>query len=84
MDRRSTFKNYEQLFSIFSSIQQQQQPASLLIDEDGLTRAEGKITHIEQSDDVAESTITIDNKQQITLKQVIAVNGLFRDDYSEC
>ena len=84
MDKRETFKDYQQLLSIFSNLQQQQQKAALLIDAEGLTRMEGAVTRIERSDDAGKSIITIDNKDSISLEQVIAVNGLFRDDYSEC
>ena len=84
MDKRETFKDYQQLLSIFSNLQQQQQKAALLIDDGGLTRMEGAVTHIERSNDAGKSIITIDNKDSISLEQVIAVNGLFRDDYSEC
>ena len=84
MDQRITFKDYQQLLSIFLDLQQQQLQAALLIDDGGLTRIEGKITNIKQSENISNSTITIDNKDSIPLEKVIAVNGLFRDDYSEC
>jgi len=84
MDQRITFKDYQQLLSIFLNLQQQQQQAALLIDDEVLTKIEGKITGIQQNDDIGKSAITIDNKGHINLEQVIAVNGLFRDDYSEC
>jgi|SwirhisoilCB2_FD_contig_31_16502391_length_452_multi_7_in_0_out_0_1 hypothetical protein len=84
MDKRETFKDYQQLLSIFSNLQQQQQKAALLIDDEGLTRMEGAVTGIEQNADTGKSRIIIDNKTPVSLEQVIAVNGLFRDDYSEC
>ncbi|TKK70998.1 hypothetical protein FC093_04785 [Ilyomonas limi] len=84
MDKRDTFKDYQQLLSIFLNLQEQQQQAALLIDDEGLTRIEGKITNVEQSEDIGKSTIAIDNKEAVILEHIIAVNGLFRDDYSEC
>lgn len=84
MDKRETLKDDQQLLSIFFNLQQQQQKASLLIDENGLTRMEGNITHVEQDKNIGKSSIRIDENQPILLEQVIAVNGLFRDDYSEC
>jgi hypothetical protein len=84
MDQRDTFQNLSQLHSIVSGLFTEKQKASLLIDSNGLTRVEGEITFIEQQGDPAKTVITIDNVDQINLSQIIAVNGLFRSDYSEC
>ncbi len=83
MDERITFKDERQLLSIFLDLEQEQQQASLLIDDEGLTRLEGKINRIEQAENMGKTKILIDNNEPIDLAQVIAVNGLFRDDYSE-
>lgn len=84
MDRRITFKDDKQLLSIFLDLEKQQQQASLLIDDEGLTRIEGNVNRIEQAENWGKTKIIIDSNEPIDLAQVIAVNGLFRDDYSEC
>lgn len=84
MDQRVTFRDEQQLLSIFSNLRHQDKLASLLIDEDGLTRKEGKISGIEQGENIGKTKITVDGDEPFHLEQVIAVNGLFRDDYSEC
>lgn len=84
MDQRITFKDDQQLLSIFLALEQQQQQASLLIDDEGLTRMEGKVNGIEQNKNMGKTKIIIDSNKPIDLAQVIAVNGLFRYDYSEC
>jgi len=84
MDQRQTFDNSHQLFEFVSSVFQQKQKAALLIDKEGLVRVEGLITAIKQQDDLDETGIVIDNGETVVLKQIIAINGLFRSDYSEC
>ena len=84
MDQRITFKDDQQLLSVFLSLEQQQQQTSLLIDNEGLTRIEGKVTCIEQTENIGKTKLSINNNEPIDLAQVSAVNGLFRDDYSEC
>lgn len=84
MDQRATFHNLPELLSIVLDLFKQKQKASSLIDADGLTRIEGTISFIKQENNVGKTTITIDNMTEITIEQIIAVNGLFRSDYSEC
>ena len=80
MDKRETFDSTDSLKNILAGLYQQKQKASFLIDENGLMRLEGLITDIQQGDN---TTITIGDNQ-IALEQIIAVNGIFRGDYSEC
>lgn len=84
MDQRETFDNSHQLYEFVSAVFQQKQQAALLIDKEGLVRIEGLITAIRQQDAIDETQIVIDNREAVLLKQIIAVNGLFRSDYSEC
>lgn len=83
MDQRETFSNEAELLSVISRFFEQKLLVSLLIDQQGLSRIEGYIGAIEISDDIRKTTITVsDNK--ISLEEIIAANGLFRSDYSEC
>jgi hypothetical protein len=84
MDQRQTFMNAHQLFSFVQQIFQQKQHAALLIDKEGLTRAEGMITSINLHDNIDETSIMIDDNVLVLIKEIIGINGLFRSDYSEC
>lgn len=84
MDTRQTFANVDELLSIVTLFLEDEQQVALLIDENGLTRLEGKIIGINRNDDINETTIIIDDREVIKLKNIIAVNGTFRSDYSEC
>ncbi len=84
MDQRQTFSDAYELLSFIETLQKDAAKASLLIDNDGLERLEGIITGITGNDDPNKTCITIDTKQEVTLDDIIAVNGLFRSDYSEC
>jgi hypothetical protein len=84
MDQRQTFEDSDQLFSFITEVFQKQQPASLLIDKDGLERVEGVITAIDPHIDVDKTRIIINDIVPVLLKEIIGINGLFRSDYSEC
>lgn len=82
MDKRETFGSPQKLLAILNNLQQQQ--VSLLVDDNGLTRMEGTITAIEEESNAANAVVTINGADRILLRQIIAVNGVFRSDYSEC
>jgi len=82
MDKRETFGSPQKLLAILNNLQQQQ--VSLLVDDNGLTRMEGTITAIEEESNAANAVVTINGADKILLRQIIAVNGVFRSDYSEC
>jgi hypothetical protein len=84
MDQRATFESLSELLSIVSDFFVQKQQASFLVDINGLTRMEGKVSFIKQEKDVSKTTITVDDISDIRIDQIIAVNELFRSDYSEC
>lgn len=84
MDKRETFDDLQKLKTILNTLLQQQAKASFLIDNNGLTRIEGVITAIEEQPDLNFAAITINHTDKILLKQIIAVNGQFCSNYSEC
>ena len=84
MDQRQTFIDDNELLSVVTTIFNQKLKASLIIDKEGLTRVEGIITLIDKRDDNENTSIIIDNRDTVTLKEIIGINGLFRSDYSEC
>ena len=84
MDQRHTFDNYAALLSILSTLQQEEKMVSMLVDHDGLTRIQGHITSIVNSEDPKQASIHLGNHRPVLLSQVIGVNGIFHADYSEC
>ena len=84
MDQRVTFANSDELFSFVSELFQQGKHASMLIDREGLTRAEGKITAITPNTNVDETLVTVNDIDSFAIKEIMAVNGTFRSEYSEC
>jgi hypothetical protein len=45
---------------------------------------EGHIASIKEKADLGSTVITLEHGEWIYLNQIIAVNGQFRSDYSEC
>jgi hypothetical protein len=84
MDQRQTFDNSAQLLAFVTTIADEKQTAFLLIDDEGLTRAEGIITSINGADDIENTSIVLNDRDTVILKEIIGIDGLFRSDYSEC
>ena len=86
MDQRQTFDNYQTLQDILHNLQQQNKKASFLVEQEGLTRVEGTVEAIEGEPSSGNATVRINNHPAtaVALKDIIAVNGIFRSDYTEC
>ncbi|MGN6163958.1 MAG: hypothetical protein ACTHOF_05385 [Flavisolibacter sp.] len=84
MDKRETFDDLQKLKAILKTLWQQQSKASFLIDDNGLIRVDGVVSFIDEQADLNLAIVTIDGDNNILLKQIIAVNGQFRSDYTEC
>lgn len=84
MDQRKTFASLQELLAILRPLFQQGETASFLVDDEGITRIEGMITAVDEQKETGETVITLDHAANFLLKQIIAVNGQFRSDYSEC
>lgn len=87
MDQRETFKNPDELLKILSDLKASGVPVSLLVDREGLTRLEGVIPDIHyptNADEIITFSLTGIPSLNISLNEVIAVNGIFRSDYTEC
>lgn len=82
MDQRTTFQNYTELQELLSRLQGA--PASFILDHEGLTRLSGTITALTPAADARQSRFVVDGGPSFLLGQVIAVNGTFRWDYTEC
>jgi hypothetical protein len=82
MDSRKTLVVTETFRQMLLELYQSKTKASLLYDDHGLTRAEDYISDF--IDDGADSSIILGNGQKIPVNNIIAVNGTFLSQYSEC
>jgi hypothetical protein len=74
----------EVFFELLKGFHTGQTHLHLLVDDDGLTRKEGIIRSITPAEATLMTKFTLDNGYSFLLNQLIAVNGIFRSDYSEC
>jgi hypothetical protein len=84
MDQRTTFKDVDQLMDIINVVFKEKGKASFIIDKEGLTRMEGLITNVEQNTSSGRTVVHLQPSNYFHLDEVIAINGIFRSDYSEC
>ena len=84
MDQRQTFGDLVELKTILDQLQREQTVAALLADREGLFRISGKIVSVSKEQALENATILFDNGTSLKLNEIIAVNGIFRSDYSEC
>jgi hypothetical protein len=81
-DVRETLPVKASFFDMVKSLYQKQETIHVLYDENGITRANGVIAQLCEQDD--RSYFVLDNGTQIYIKTLVAVNGIFASDYSEC
>ena len=84
MDIRNPVISADYFLMALAEYQENHQPVSLLLDQQGLARMEGFVVNIHADEVLLKTTIELDNGHTFTLKDLLAVNGLFRSDYSEC
>lgn len=82
MDVRKTLSENEIFLELLQGLFHSRRKVSLLVDNHGITRAEGFITAIQPL--AAPPFIELDNALTIPVNTIIAVNGTFLPDYSEC
>lgn len=82
MDTRITLNLDESFLQMLESCFHQKQKVHLLLDENGMVRAEGFVTAIDKTSPAI--FIELEGKKKIELKAIIAVNGVFRPEYGEC
>ncbi|MCO5240152.1 MAG: hypothetical protein M9904_08845 [Chitinophagaceae bacterium] len=81
MDTRATLNSRASFLSILSALHTGNTKASLLYDNNGLTRYEGLIVGINGT---LHPVLLLEDGLEIPVSSVIAVNGIFIPDYSEC
>jgi hypothetical protein len=69
---------HEQVVTLF----QNKQKAAMLYEDGGVTRANGLITNVFEK--VGKQWLRLDDKLDIEIGKIYAINGLFASDYSEC
>lgn len=82
MDCRKTLNIHETFEEILSAAHESGVKVDLLVDDNGLTRTDGFIRKIEK--DEYGIVIMLDNNMRISLSKLIAVNGIFTQDFTEC
>jgi len=82
MDCRVTLGKDETFAAMLHTCMQAKQKVAMLLDQDGLTRAEGHIRCLEL--DAPQPYIELENGQKISCSSIVAVNGIFLDAYSGC
>lgn len=84
MDIRHTLVVHATFIPLLKQLKEAHQKASLLVDDNGLGREEGGISHILEGEGAEDTLIHLDNGKVIPLKSIVAVNGTFLSDYSQC
>ena len=82
MDSRQTLVVHATFEQMLNELKENKQPAALLFDEEGLTRHEGTVTQLRE--ETGEMYVDLSDGKSIPLKAIVAVNGIFLSDYSEC
>lgn len=82
MDCRDTLSAGGAFKTILRNCAEAGQKIAMLLDEDGLTRAEGFIQSAGL--DATDPYIELDNGKRISCNSIVAVNGIFLDQYSQC
>lgn len=82
MDNRITLNVDETFLEILESSFKQKEKIYLLLDEKGIARAEGFILSIHKHP--SGISIEMDDGRKINLKDIVAINGIFRSEYGEC
>ncbi len=82
MDHRTTLHSNDSFVDILSNCMQAKTKVALLLDDDGLIRAEGfiKALHIH----TLQPHIEMQSGLKIVLKTIKAANGIFALEFSEC
>lgn len=81
MDQRQTFSDISELKNILIKLIEDKKNADFLIEKNGLTRLSGVINELKEGGD---NLIVVNGNNEIKLNDIIAINGIFQSDYSEC
>jgi hypothetical protein len=82
MDKRGTLSAKENFAEKLKNCHDSKEKVSMILDDGGLQRAEGIIKSIHF--DAQPPFLELQDGRKINLHTVVAVNGTFLSDYSEC
>ena len=81
-DSRETLPVNSNFYQLVVQCFEQKVQAGILYEDNGVTRANGMITAVFEKD--GKRWMQLDNKLDITIDSLYAINGIFASDYSEC
>ncbi len=81
-DVRETLPVKGNFYDLILSLFQNKETANILYDNNGITRANGTIKKVSERNESPFFVLNDDLK--IDINSLIAVNGIFASDYSEC
>jgi len=82
MDLRVTIPKDGSFYPVILDLFEKKQPAAILYDDNGVTRANGIIESIFERD--GNRWFRLEDQTEIRMDKLYAVNGTFSSDYSEC
>ena len=82
MDCRLTLRTDETFLETLTSACEKKNNVYLLLDENGLVHVEGIVKTI--STDSSSKMLELQNGRKIDIKFIVAVNGFFLPEYTEC
>jgi hypothetical protein len=82
MDKRGTLSANENFIEKIKSCYNSKEKVSMILDDGGLARAEGIIKNIHF--DAQPPFIELQDGTIVNVHTIIAINGTFLSDYSEC
>ena len=81
-DSRETLPAKGSFYETVMALFQQKQHAAMLYEDSGVTRANGFITAVFEKE--GKHWLRVDDKLEIAIDRIYAINGVFSSDYSEC
>ncbi len=82
MDNRTTLKTGQSFLELLLQLQKSNTKAAMLLDCNGLKREEGIISEVVTTDN--HPYLKLQSGLKIDLSTIVAINGIFLPDYSEC
>ena len=82
MDNRTTLKTGQSFLDLLLQLQKDNTKAAMLLDCKGLKREEGIISEVVMND--TQPYLKLQSGLKIVISTIVAVNGIFLPDYSEC
>ncbi len=82
MDKRDTLQNGERFSELLKVGLQSGEKISMLVDDQGISRVSGFIKSIQGAGNA--SQVELEEGLLIPIDKIVAINGIFRSDYSEC